>query len=395
MEIHLLLPAYEGKESSLFPPLSLAALAAMTPEGHEVTIKDENVEALDIEKIPHLVGLTAMTPWATRSYQLAKDYQRLGSQVVMGGPHATSVPFEVKNYVDAVIIGEAQGLWPKVVEDARRRSLKPFYFHQTPPSQEGLPFPRRDLYQRGYGFYNTLSTSRGCPRRCFFCPAPSPSFRPIEEVIEEVERLKGKSLFFTDDNLAASPRRTRKLFRELIPLKKRWVGQASPEIPKGDLLDVAAESGCQGLFLGFHRLQREEHREIIKRAYGSGIPVVGDFIFGFDDEGEEAFKEVVDFVQEEGLTAARFSILTPFPGTAYYRELFRDGRIALHHPSSYNGRRFVFAPRSIEGEELIGALQGAYQEVYSWSSMARRFLRGPGGISFFLSQNRDLRKRWV
>lgn len=395
MEIHLLLPAYEERESPLFPPLSLATVAAMTPQGHEVKIRDENVEELDRRRVPHLVGLTAMTPWALRAYQLAEEYKRMGSQVVMGGPHATYVPLEVKNYVDAVVIGEAQDLWPRVIEDARRRNLKPFYFHKTPPSQKGLPFPRRDLYKRGYGLYNTLSTSRGCTKRCYFCSAPRPSFRPIEDVVEEIERLRGNPLFFVDDNLVASPERTQKLFKELIPLKRRWIGQVSPDIGKRDLLELALESGCKGLFIGFHHLQQEVHQEVVKRVHGYGIPVVGDFAFGFDDKGHEVFREVVDFVLEEGLTAARLSLLTPFPGTSYFRELFLDGRIVTHHPSSYNGRQWVFTPKSMEGEEMVEALKRSYQEVYSWSSMARRFLRGPGGISFFLSQNRDLRKRWV
>lgn len=392
MQIHLIRPAYKGRERSLLPPLSLATIAAMTPEGHRVEIWDENVEDLNMKTIPHLVGLTGMTPWAQRAYQVAETFRGLGSRVVMGGPHAVAAPREVKNHVDSVILGEAQGLWPQVVEDACRGSLKPYYYHEGPVSLNDLPHPRRDLYHNGYGFFNTLMTSRGCPEGCFFCPAQSrPSFRPIPEVVEEIEEMRGGSLFFVDDNLAASPQRTQELFKALIPLNRRWMGQASPAIAQDHLLDLAVKSGCQGLFLGLHRLREEEDRKIIKKIHQYAIPVVGDFTFGFDGEMRESFQQVVDFVLEEGLTAARFSILTPFPGTPYYRKLLREGRIRVYTSSSYNGKELVFTPYSLEEEEVVEAFKEAWREVYSWPSMARRFLRGPGGISFFLSQNRDLR----
>lgn len=386
--IHLIVPAFKRRGRSILPPLQLATIAAMTPAGHQVEIYDENAAALDFHQIPQLVGLTGLTSTAQRAYQLAKTFQQLGSTVVMGGPHATASPQEAKNYVDAVVMGEAQDLWPRVVEDVQENRLKPFYFHQTPPSWEGLPPPRRDLYPlRGYRYRSTLQTSQGCLKRCFYCPTPPFRHRPIEEVVEEVKGL-GRGLFFVDDNLAASLQRARQLFTALIPLRRQWLGQASLAIAQKDILELAVESGCQGLFIGFHPFDAT-HGECLQRIHSFGIPVVGDFTLGFDGEGEEVIRQVVDFAEEEGLAAVRISLLTPFPGTPYYRELIRDRRIRQYHTSAYTGQERVFAP--FFGSEMEKALKKTHRELYSLSSIIRRYFRGPGRLSFFFSQNWDLR----
>ena len=396
MKLELIVPATHknrGKQKkALVPPLGLAMVAALTPPDIEVSLTDENVTAIDFQKQIDLVGITALTVTAQRAYQIADTFRAKGVQVVLGGIHPSVLPEEARQHADAIVIGEAEGVWPKVIEDFKANKLQGVYQERERSSLVGLPIPRRDLFAEGaYYVRNTLSTTRGCPYSCAFCTVTSffghtYRCRPVEEVINEIETFNDKKrIAFVDDNIVGNPKFAKSLFRALIPYKIKWVGQASVTIAKDDeLLKLAAASGCIDLFIGFETLSPanlvavnkrtnvvDEYESVIRKIHSYGIGIHGFFIFGLDADDEDTFKRTVRFAQRMRLESAQFDLLTPYPGTGIYESLDKAGRIVNRDWSLY-GHGLMFEPKSMSKEMLQNGHAWAWREFYSLPSIWRR-----------------------
>lgn len=374
------------------PPLTLSTIAALTKPDIEVAILDEHVEPINYDDVPDLVGITVMTSVAPRAYKIADKFRKSGAKVVLGGPHPSALPKEAIRHCDAVVIGEAEGAWEKLLEDFKNGDLKQFYSNEKLPSLVNLPEPRRDLYKKeAYYFVNSLQVSRGCPFNCSFCSVSNffgrtYRHRPIADVIREIEHLEGKFVAFIDDNIVGNPKYSKELFNALIPLKIRWVGQSSFNIIRDpDLLKAAKKSGCAGLFIGLETISEESMQEIgkvqndikefkvgIKRLHDHGIIVLGAFIFGFDSDDKDVFKRTLDFALESKLDLAQFSILTPLPGTRLYEKLSSEDRIINADWSKYDMGNAVFMPAQMTPEELQKGMGWAWREFYSYGSILKR-----------------------
>ncbi len=392
----LVAPSQRTGKRALFPPLSLAVVAGLTPrEQWETTIVDEAVEPVDFDAPADLVGITAMTPTAKRAYELAAGFRERGVPVVLGGIHPTALPKEAARHADAVVIGEAEGIWTRVLADARRRRLAPFYRAETRPPLESLPLPRRDLFRpKVYLTTATVQTSRGCPFSCDFCSVTrffgrSYRCRPVVDLLRELEGLGQKIVLFVDDNIFGAPARAKQLFQSLIPLRLNWVGQSSINIAKNaELLKLAAKSGCRGLFVGLESLLPEnlraagksllnrvaDYREAIARIQGHGIGVEGAFIFGFDDDDPGIFERTVEFARKVRLAAAQFGILTPFPGTPLRARLERAERIIDRDWGRYTISNVVFRPLKMTAQALQDGFDWAYRSFYGYPSIVSRLL---------------------
>ena len=400
-----------------FPPLNLALLAGLAPE-YNYKIIDENIDSVDseLEEIEEadIIGLTAMTAQAPRAYELADRFRRMGKTVVMGGMHVSAMPDEALEHCDVVVDGEAEGIWPKLLEDYQEGKLKRIYKNEELPDLSGLPIPRRNLLKRkNYLGFNTLHVSRGCPFNCSFCGVSKffgtkYRFRPVNEVIEEIENMieldkisfwrkamaklwnkaDANPFAFLDDNIFGQKGYARKLFEALIPLKIFWGSQATVNMAKPeneDLLKLAAESGCRFLFVGFESINQSSIEEIGKRVnkpdmyleavklfHKYGIAILGAFVFGFDSEDRCIFKRTVEFAQRIRLDAAQFTVLTPLPGTSLMEELKGKGRIVEEDWSRYDFRTAVFRPLRMSAEELTRGKEWAWRKFYSPSSIVRR-----------------------
>lgn len=412
----LVAPSHRTGKKALFPPLALGVVAALTPGDWEVTIVDEAVEPVEFDRPADLVGITAMTPTAPRAYELADAFRQRGRQVVLGGMHPSALPEEAAAHADAVVVGEAEGVWEEVLRDAARRRLRGIYRSAERPALEGLPVPRRDLYRPGaYLCTATVQTSRGCPFSCDFCSVTrffgrTYRWRPVEEIVSEVKALGQKIVFFVDDNIFGAPARARELFRQLVPLRINWVGQSSINIARNpDLLRLAARSGCRGLFVGLESLAAdnlrqmgksllnrvEDYREAIARIQGHGIGVEGAFIFGLDGDDPGVFRRTVRFARRLGLAAAQFGILTPFPGTPLRERLEQEGRIVDNGWSRYTISNVVYRPAGMAPEVLQSGFDWAYRSFYSYASIARRLLpnvfRFGAALPFFFQLNLHFR----
>jgi radical SAM superfamily enzyme YgiQ (UPF0313 family) len=374
----------------LTPNLGIVTLAALTPPDIGVSVIDENVEQIDFDREFDLVGITAMTPSAIRAYEVADAFKKGGAAVVLGGFHPSALPEEAIQHCDAVVIGEGEGTWPKLLRDFESGRLEKFYRRETLANLESLPMPRRDLLRRsGYRLFNTVETGRGCPFRCNFCSVTrffgnAYRFRPVRDVVNEVGTLKGKFMFLVDDNIVGAPHHAKELFRALVPYEKKWIGQASLTLARdAELLRLAAGCGCLGLFIGFESLSPESLREAgktvnaakrygedVKRIRDHGIAIHGAFIFGFDHDDEGVFERTVEFVERNRLDSASFSTLTPFPGTPVYQRLTAENRIVTHDWSKYGGA--VFKPKLMSLERLNAGCEWAWRECYSYRSILRR-----------------------
>jgi radical SAM superfamily enzyme YgiQ (UPF0313 family) len=401
LKIRLIDPAYEHPyfthsqkviKNIWFARLTLTTLAALTPPDIDVKITDENVEPIDFEEEVDLVGVTGMLMHAPRAYQIAKRFRERGIPVVMGGPHASSLPLEAKEHVDAVVIGEAENVWEGLIEDFKNGCPKPFYKAETFCSMEGLPFPRLDLLRKdAYMTINCVQTTRGCPHQCDFCHVThffgkTYRCRPVDEVIEEVRRLEGDFLVFIDDNIAGNRRYAKELFTRLKPLKKKWASQASMTLTRDpELLKLAAESGCVTLFIGVESLSPEnlkdvnktfnhvhQFEEAMRAVHDHDIMVVAGLIFGLDHDDEGVFERTLRFCERNRIELPSFFLLTPLPGTPLFQRMESEGRLLHKDWAQYNGATVVFKPRLMTEETLQHGFNWACKEAYSWGSIFKR-----------------------
>ncbi|RKX70910.1 B12-binding domain-containing radical SAM protein [candidate division WOR-3 bacterium] len=410
MRIKLIAPALarekakrlEGAAFQL-PPLALPVIAGLTPPHHEIELLDENIEKIDFNSPADLVGITSMTSTAPRAYEIADRFRKLGAKVVMGGMHASALPEEALQHADSVVIGEAEGVWPRLLSDLERGELKPIYKNEQFPELKGLPRPRYDLLNsRRYTLTSVTHVSRGCPNACSFCTVTRffgrrYRFRPIEDVIREVRGFKSRFVGFFDDNIAGSPPYAESLFDALKRERIMWASQASVAITKNRrLLKKAAESGCKGLFIGFESIHEEGIEEIhkpvnrkkdfyetIKILHDHGIVVMGSFIFGLDTDPPDICERTLDFVMESNIDLVQFCILTPFPGTPLYEKLKKEGRILHHDWSKYDIGNTVFRPKNFDPDELKEKVDWMWREFYSGRKIMTRILKLGKRFLFF------------
>lgn len=403
MKIHLIAPTKKGERylfnKGLLAPLGIMYVAAATPDWAEVRIVDESVELVDFKDVPDLVGISTMTATAVRAYEMADAFRSRGAKVVLGGIHASMVRDEALRHADSVVLGEAEDVWPRVVEDAAAGRLQPFYADDSRYEFKRPVLPRRDLINpKLYWTSNTVQTSRGCPHGCNFCSVTAYNghrvrHRETDSVLEEVESLERNNLLrkkvvaFVDDNIAASPGRAKELFSRLEPMGLIWGSQASITIADDEeLVAMAAGSGCRFLFIGLETLSTESLREMGKdqnriERYAQAlrtlkkhkIHVMGAFVFGFDSDNESVFGDTLDFALDNKLQIAQFANLTPYPGTKLYSQLLEEDRVAADFWLDPGwDERVVFEPSLMSPEQLHQKTRDVHLDFYSYRSIARR-----------------------
>lgn len=390
-------------------PLPAATIAGLTPPGVEVRFYDDRMEPIPFEEPADLVAISVETYTARRAYQIASAYRRRGVPVVMGGFHATLMPQEVARYAEAVVIGEAEGVWPRVVEDATRGRLEKFYRQESRPALRGLKPDRRIFAGKRYLPVGLVEAGRGCRFRCEFCAVQavfknSQTRRPVDEVLAEVEEVKNTArlIFFVDDNIASDMDQAKALYRALAPLKVRWVSQASVNAAHDqEFLEVLRRSGCQGVLIGFESMEAANLKTMKKgfNLMGGGfasalqnlnrhrIRVYGTFIFGYDHDTPEGFRRAVAFARQQGLYIAAFNHLTPFPGTPLYERLRQERRLryeAWWLDEAYRYNVVPFEPRCMSAQQLQRHCLEARRSFYSWPSIMRRAWHRPNRSDMFM-----------
>ncbi|MBI2571123.1 MAG: B12-binding domain-containing radical SAM protein [Candidatus Schekmanbacteria bacterium] len=428
MKLLLVLPSWPAGSfwavsRDKFPSLGLLTVAGLTPREHDVHFADEQLGPIPSDLWYgswDLVGIGGLTAQSPRAYAIAEHYRGRGIPVVMGGPHASALPAEALQHCDAVVTGEAEGVWDRVLSDTAEGKLNGVYNAGFRPELAGMPMPRRDLLaDNAYVTKSIVITTRGCPFECEFCVVTSlfgGAFRrrPIEEVVAELEAIRDrhKFMFFADDNFIAHKGHAKAMMKAFARLNIAWSTQSTINIAKDEeLLKLAADSNCWGLFIGFESLNEETlrrmgktfvkletYKESIKKIHSYGIGIQGSFVFGSDGDDKGVFERTLRFVEEVRLEAVMLSVLTPFPGTETHHRLKREGRIYHEDWSRYDMNTVVYRPNGMTERELQDGLMWLGKRFYSVPSMFRRlpawrqnrFLWIPQNY-FFARAYRDMR----
>jgi radical SAM superfamily enzyme YgiQ (UPF0313 family) len=380
---------------ALYCPLAgLLAVAALIPEDeYEVVLTDENIEPVDFDLNADLVGISAMTSYVRRGYEIADRFRARGIPVIMGGVHPSFMPGEALRHADAVVIGEAELVMSKVLDDLRRGALRGTYKADALHSMTGMPVPRYDLVKRNRYINSTfIQTSRGCHQACTFCAESMMNglrfrYRPVGEVLREIDACGQRFISFNDADFFGTTERPKELMRALRGRGIRWqAGVTSRLALKDEMLELAAESGCYMMSIGFESISREtlrsvhKHvnhpdmfRELVEKIHSYGIMVFGLFMFGFDHDDASVFEETVKFNIDADYDMCAYSALTPYPGTLTWYQMEKEKRIVSYDWDKYDQGHIVYRPGTLTPGQLREGHMHAYERFYSWPSILRRF----------------------
>jgi len=394
-------------------PLSLGVLAALTPPEWEVRIVQEPYDRVDLESDADLIGITAGTTNVGRGYQIADGFRSRGKRVVMGGIHPSVLPEEALGHCDSVCIGEAETVWGTILADHEAGRMRRTYRQDRPTDLDSCVRPRRDLLPGRRPFLMdiaTVETSRGCPYACEFCSASTiygrrVRERPMEDLLPEIEELRSRNLFFVDNNIVTGIPRAKKLFRELAPLKKRWAAQASLSFAAdGELVELAARSGCFGLFIGLESVVAEglasyhknagtlaEMKDRLRLLRDHGISVHASLIFGNDYETRDSIRRSLDTLLALDIVSATFGVLTPLPGTALAARLESEGRILSKDWNCYDLNHLVFVPKNIPCDEFVEEMRAIRRRFFSLKASGARVIRSAAPFPLAFAFNAAIR----
>ena len=386
-----------------FSMLSSQYVATAMPPYVQTRIIDEEVEVLDFDLHADLVGISFMTYNAPRAYAIADALRARGMPVIFGGYHPTFLPEEAIQHADAVCIGEAESNVPRLMEDFCAGRLQPFY-RSSPVNLAGLKPPRRELIRKqDYAPLDFLQATRGCNYQCSYCSVSAFNdhnlrTRPVEEVIAELQAL-GRRVLFMDDNLTGDRAFARELFRAMLPLGKTWFSQAGLGLAFDDeLLDLAARSGCKGLFVGFETLSEaglrgfnkrpnlgKDYAKAVDKLHARGVAVCAAFMFGGDEDTPNVFEHTLKFLLDSNVETVQATRLTPFPGTPLFADLDSQGRIIDKDWSHYDFNHVVFEPRHMSRETLDKGVAWVLRQFHTRRAITRRTWNSLGYLGLGLT----------
>ncbi len=356
------------------PPHGPVVFAAALPPDLEIEFIDENLEEIDFDDPVDFVGISMMLSLQVkRGWQIADIYRAKGVKVIFGGIATMLHAEETMTHADSIFLGEAEGRMEKVLDDFKKGSLQPVYHHLADlPPIEWVGTARRDLLKKdlynykGIQMVDLVHASRGCRFHCYPCAVAylgGRKFRPrpIDKVIAEMESIDNNRLFLVDNSLAQDTRWELELFREMIPLKKKWC--CHPIEDKPEVLDLAARAGAWYVYQAVFDTS-DYIRDRIQRYHDYDIGVEATVLLGLDSHSEDDIKRLIDFLLEIDLDLAEFTVLTPFPHTKAYDELKKQNRIFSFDWNEYSADKVVYYPKQMSPDRLQELLQYAWDSFY-------------------------------
>lgn len=395
-------------------PLTFPILAALTPCEYSIDlllVDEKTIDRIDFDADYDLIGITVITQNAFLAYKIADEFRRRGKKVILGGRHPSVLPDEAVNHSDSVVIGEAEGTWPKLLKDFKKNKLKKIYFQDNILSANRIPMPKNDIYQKGTNI--AIQASRGCINRCEFCSMSNIKFRknyrkkPIKKVIEEIKNIPNRTFVFHDNSLTNDPDYTKELFKAMTGLNKRFCLQGNQNVLNKDeeLLKLSREAGCIDWFVGFESISEgalkemgkksnsvKEYISTIKKIHNYGMTVRAGFIFGSDHDKIDIFERTDEFVRISELDVPQSIIITPFPGTPLFDRLETEGRIITKDWSKYKMDNVVFQPKNMTSDKLLNETQNLQKSWYKSYTTLTRIIKSMnyGFYPFFHTARRNL-----
>jgi len=404
--------AYYARSPS--PPLSGVLVAGLTPDIVEVSLHHEMVRPIDYGTDADIIALSFMDYCAPHAYEVAARFRRLGKLVVAGGKYASTFPNEVAPHVDAVVVGEAECVWPGVVEDAVNGRLKKLYRAPLAPSLEDIPPPRYDLVESVFAAPVVTEATRGCPFQCTYCQLNIERkpfrTRPVEDVIRDLKatsRLpfhKRKMAMLYDNNLGGDMGYAKELLREIAKLDLWAVGaQFSFNcLADDEFVELLSEARCGMAFIGLESLNEpsllavkkrqnkvKEYEQQFRKLKERGILTFTGMMLALDEDTPGYYETVPEKLDEVDPSATLLSISIPIPGTPFHRQMEEEDRIFDHDLAHYDGDHLVFHPKRVSPAEVFAAFRDINRVFYSWRKILKRWARF---VATYLQKGRGLRR---
>ncbi len=393
-------------------PLSLISLINLTDETQwDILVTDENISQVNYDIKPSLVVLTAMTCFYDRAVKIGEKFKRKNVPVICGGIHVSLYQGINDHPFSSILIGEGEDVWHIILDDFKKGTLKSVYTNNDHSSLVGIDSEKVSRYvdYSKYIFYSIQAT-RGCPFNCNFCSVrefngSETRHREIESIVKEIQYVQKtkKEIFFADDNIIGDKKYAKELFSALAKQDIYWSSQSSINIAfEKDLLELAAQSGCEYLFIGFESTQEEslklfnkqlnlskkdQYQEVFSNIRSHGIGIMASFILGNDSDTQDSFKKIIDFIEENNIIFCMVNILTPLPGTKLFETMFNASRITDYKFAHYDLQHAVFSPAQMSALDLEQGLCSVYKEIYNLHSLYRKSKSILSEYTFFRKRN--------
>lgn len=398
MKIAFIRPSMFGEKSKdAMVPLVFAIIKPLIPKDVDIVFYDERIENIPCDLEADVIAMTVETFSAKRAYKLATRYREQGKKVILGGFHPTLLPEESVEFADAIVIGEAEEIWSKIIEDLKNNNLQKIYSAENTADLSQIKYDYSVFKGKKYNPIGLIQFSRGCKFQCEFCSVHgffknSVRCKSVEAIVEEIKNIKEKYIFFIDDNIFSDEESAKNLFEALIPLEKKWLCQISIDAAKNsDLLKLMKKSGCTGVLIGFESLNIENlkqmgkganiknnnYKEVINNIYDAGIMIYGTFVVGYDFDTKESVSDLVDFAIENKFAVANFNPLMPMPGTKLYDRLKSENKLTFDKwwlDDGYSYGDAMLKPKGMSESELKDCCKNARYTFNSNKNIFKRLL---------------------
>ncbi len=404
------------KNKLYFVGLAMPLLAAMMPEDWEAEIVLEVIEDIPFDTDAELIGISTMGHGVIRSIDIARKFREMGKTVILGGYMASIMADEALKHCDSVVVGDAELVWNELLKDYDEGRLKKIYKDNLESGFFSTPMPRFDLIiNKRIGNFLPVQAGRGCPNTCSFCSVACLYKghyikKPLEEVVRDIKQVKElgfKKFLLLDDNIFSDREYLDKLLIEIKKLNMQWMSQCDIRIGReNELLKKLADSGCTTLSFGLESISKEslkgmnkswvnplEYTELIQNIHSHGIDVSTEMVVGGEGDTLQSIRDTKRFIEDNKITVPRFYILTPIPGTKFFEDMMKAGRIIKEDIYSFDGTEAVHMPKNMSPDELTNAYWELYDSLFTFSSILKRnilrkeFLIKPGKYLFYTIVN--------
>ena len=390
--------AYYAKSPA--PPISGALLAGLTPPVVDIELLHEMIRPIDYSTDADFIALSFMDFCSVHAIEVSKKFRSMGKKVVAGGRYASTFPEKIVDFMDATVVGEAENIWPQVVEDLVNNKLKKIYYAPFGQPLENIPPPRYDLIEKTFTVPVVTEATRGCIYKCSYCqltikPVPFRK-RPVMDVINDLKAtdklpfFKRKIAMLQDNNFGGDMNYAKELLREIAKLKLWSLGvQFSFDCLHDDeFIDLLAEANCGLAFIGLeslnepslafvHKKQNKtgEYKELFMKLKQRGILTFTGMMIALDEDTPEYYNELPARLEEIDPSTILLSISIPIPGTPFHKMVNNEGRINDQDLSHYEGDHLVFKPKNVTREDVFQAFNRINRIFYSWRNIFRRWWR--------------------